>query len=258
MSDIVAIRFEKSTQVYHFNRNRLDIRKNDRVIVETSKGLQYGLVVQTNIDEEKYKLARVLRIATEEDERIQLENVEKEKTALKQCREIVEKEKLKMHVVGAKYSFDRETLVFSFFADQRVDFRELLKVLAKLFKARIELLQIGVRDKAKEVGGIGQCGQQLCCSRFLNRLDNISINMAKNQDLALNPNKINGACGRLLCCLNYEDEFYRECKRNMPKKGEFVNSPKGKVVRIDCLKGIYTVQTENGDLIEVEKRDGKN
>ncbi len=261
MSNIVGVRFFSQTRVYHFDANDLELNKDDLVIVSTAKGTQIGKVEKLwAVVDSNYEYAPVLRLATEKDLDRHKKIEKQEKEALLTCREIVQEEGLEMKVVDARYSFDKKTLTFSFFADRRVDFRELLKILAKTFKTRIELLQIGVRDKAKEVGGIGSCGQELCCARFLNQMDNISINMAKNQDLSLNPSKINGVCGRLLCCLNYENEYYKECKKNMPKVGEKIKTEKGEgtVLKIDCLKRIASVELANNEVVEVEVKNGNN
>ncbi len=256
---VVGVRFDQKSKIYNFDSNNLNLNLGDAVVVSTAKGLQMGTVEATNVVTPNPNLAKVVRLATKEDKENQIQNMEKEKQALKRCREIVEQEKLKMHVVAAKYSFDKKTLTFQFFAEKRVDFRDLLKILASEFRTRIELMQIGVRDKAKEIGGVGPCGQELCCARFLNKLDNVSINMAKNQDLALNPNKINGVCGRLLCCLNYENDHYKECRKNLPKRGTVVSTDKGqgKVIKTDCLSESYSVELNNGEIIEVENRSSK-
>lgn len=260
MKQIVAVKFPRTSRPYLFIAKGIELNINDFVVVSTTKGLQFGEVIKTNIEETNRILSNVVRKASKEDNQVNEENKKLEKEALEVMREVVEQEKKPMHIVDARYSFDREMLTFTFFAENRVDFRDLLKILAKTFKTRIELLQIGVRDKAREVGGVGQCGQELCCARFLNKTENISINMAKNQELALNPNKINGVCGRLLCCLSYENEFYRDCKKRMPKKGERVETKKGtgKVIKLDCPKMTFTIETEQGGLEEIECKDGKD
>ncbi len=258
MDKIAIIKFAKQPRTYNFSLGQLDAHVGDQVIVSTSKGLQIGKIerMQPTANQE---YEQVIRKATEKDIKKAEKIADEEKEALKICREKVASEKLAMHLVAARYSFDKETLTFTFFADNRVDFRNLLKLLAKEFKTRIELIQIGVRDKAKETGGLGSCGQELCCSRFLTKLDNISINMAKNQGLALNPNKINGVCGRLLCCLNYENDYYEKCKKQMPKVNSVINTEygKGKVIKVDCMKRSYNVELNNGEIVTIEKDDKK-
>ena len=167
---------------------------------------------------------------------------------------------MNINVIDATFNLNKEQLLFHFYADERIDFRNLAKDLASIYKTRIELRQIGVRDKAKKVSGYGSCGQKLCCSRFLNDFDSISITMAKNQNLSLNPNKINGICGRLLCCLKYENECYKECKKILPKIGEIVevNGEKVPVVSVNLIKGTYTVNLQNQGLVEVKYQDGSN
>lgn len=162
-----------------------------------------------------------------------------------------------MKLVNVSFSFDRKQLIFKFISDDRIDFRNLAKELARIYKTRIELRQIGVRDKAKEIGGCGQCGQQLCCTRMLNNFNSVSINMAKNQNIALNPNKINGVCGRLLCCLKYEDECYKECRKELPKIGKEIITAKGKgkVVFVDPLSKKYNILTEDKDIVECDVND---
>lgn len=215
---------------------------NDKVIVETEKNNQYGKIVgiTNNIPEEKNK---IVRLATEEDYEKYLKNLSDADKALKKCHEFVKELDLKMKVINAQYSFDRNQLQFNFIADDRIDFRELAKKLASIYHTRIELRQIGARDKAKEIGGIGICGKKLCCSNFLNQIESVSMNMAKNQNLALNPSKINGCCGRLLCCLCYEDQQYQECAKDLPKIGETIKTKKGQgiVDSLDILNRSYRV-----------------
>lgn len=234
---LYSVVFKINGKGYYYNGED-SYAVDDRVIVETERGLQYGkvngiLVESPNL--EKYKT--IIRKATEEDtERYQ--DLQKENhDALNKCRELVKKTDLKMNVISADFTFDKSQLMFSFVADDRVDFRNLAKKLAGIYHTRIELRQIGARDKAKEVGGIGVCGQKVCCGRFLNHIEAISMNMAKNQNLALNPSKINGLCGRLLCCLQYEDENYEECSKGMPNIGDTLNTKngEGKVISVDIL-----------------------
>ena len=201
---------------------------------------------------------KVIRIASKKDFQQNLKNIQDEKKALEKCKELVVKNKLNMTIIDASYNFDKTQLVYRFLADERIDFRKLAKDLGAILKTRIELRQIGVRDKAKDIGGIGPCGRLLCCSSFLTDFDTISINMAKNQGLALNPTKINGVCGRLLCCLNYENKQYIEAKKNIPDVGKKIKmgSSEGKVISSDPLAGKYKVLLDN-DIVEVNINDSK-
>jgi cell fate regulator YaaT (PSP1 superfamily) len=258
MIEVVEINFKEGGKSYYFSPRNLNLLINQKVVVETEKGMQIGEVIKEKekIKEKKIKgaLKEVIRVATKKD----LENFENNKKeaqkAIKKCKKFIEEEQLEMNIIEAEYTLDKKTLTFSFLADKRVDFRNLVKNLAKTFKARIELKQIGVRDKAKEVGGLGQCGRVLCCKSFLKEFDTVSINMAKNQNIALNPNKINGACGRLLCCLNYENDCYKKNKKKLPKVGEIVSYGKENVTvkSVDVFNMKYTVETKNKDIIEIK------
>ena len=211
------------------------------------------------IDENKLDrpLGKVLRIATKKDYMKYKANEKEAQDALKKCKKLAEKYQLNLKLLDAKFTFDRDQLIFRFFSETRIDFRELAKELASIYRVRIELRQIGVRDKSKEVGGIGICGQELCCHRFLKDFDSVSISMAKNQNLALSPNKINGCCGRLLCCLKYEDDNYKECKKEIPKLGEKVTIKEGTgiVTDVNILDKKYIVHIENIGDIEVVNGD---
>ena len=259
MIEVVGITFKNNSRVYYFAPNKLKLKKNITVIVETEKGLEFGKVELENFEIAANKipaaLSKVVRIATKEDYFKFKQNEKEEKAALSSCKKLIEKYKLNMIVLDAHYTFDRQQLIFRFMSDARIDFRDLAKSLAGKYKTRIELRQIGARDKAKEVGGCGQCGQTLCCARFLKDMDSVSINMAKNQNIALNPTKINGVCGRLLCCLKYEDDNYKECRKNLPKMGSKIVTEKceGKVVNVDVLKQKYSVDIPSVGIIEVEK-----
>ena len=238
---IYSVVFKKNGKKYYFNASD-EYKVNDKVIVETEKGLQYGEVVAiTSGDEMPYK--SIIRIATEEDTNKYYDLLKDSDNALKKCKDLVKKLNLNMNVISAEFTFGKEQLLFNFVSDERVDFRELARKLASIYHTRIELRQIGARDKAKEIGGVGVCGEPLCCMRFLNRIDSISMNMAKNQNLALNPSKINGVCGRLLCCLEYEDKNYIECSKNMPSVGKKINTPleEGNVISVDILNRKYKV-----------------
>ncbi len=257
MLEVVGVSFKKNSKVYYFSPNGLKIKKGINVIVKTERGLQFGTVEMPNFEIDPSKLnaslCEVVRISSKKDYEKHLKNVEDAKKALGKCKELVEKYCLNMYVLDANYTFDRGQLLFTFLADSRVDFRKLAKDLANIYKTRIELRQVGVRDKAKEVGGYGCCGRELCCSKFLCDFDSVSINMAKNQNIALNPNKINGVCGRLLCCLKYEDECYKECAKRLPKIGKKVETKdgEGKVISVDILKQKYKVELPEGQVVEV-------
>ena len=249
-SNIYGITLKSEGKIYYFNGEDIEALKDSYVVVETEKGLQYGKVMykvedkKINIPIEEMK--KVLRIATEEDYKDYLKNLADAEKCLKKARNIVKELDLNMNVLDASYTLDRKQLLFNFIADERVDLRELAKRLAYLYKTRIELRQIGARDKARTVCGIGQCGRMLCCSKFLNHIDSVTMNMAKNQNIALNPSKINGQCGRLLCCLTYEDDEYVRCGMGMPSVGQTVKTDfgKGKVVSVDILNRKYKVDLD--------------
>lgn len=258
MVKVIGVSFYNANRVYYFAPGNLDIKLGDKVIVETERGIQYGQAVTEVLDMPKEKvflpLKDVIRIANDKDEKINEKNTRDADKALKYAKELVEQEDLEMKLFEASYTFDRKKLIFKFIADERVDFRELAKMLAAKYKTRIELRQIGVRDKAKEIGGLGPCGRPLCCSDFLTNFNSVSINMAKNQGIALNPTKINGACGRLLCCFGYEDEVYSYYKKKFPKIGEAVeiNGLKGRVSELNVLAGNYKVKVSDTEEITVE------
>lgn len=258
MTKVIGISFKKDGRVYNFLPNKLDLKIDDSVIVETERGLQFGFVSTDLIDlaDEKIKspLKQVIRKTTKTDIEKQNKNVEDASQALIKARELVKKYNLSMNIIDCNYTFDREQLLFHFLSDNRIDFRELAKNLASIYHTRIELRQVGVRDKAREVGGLGLCGKQLCCCQYNYDFDSVSINMAKNQNLSLNPSKINGICGRLLCCLKYEDDCYSHCKRNLPIIGKTVETEKGtgKVISLDILRQKYTVDVKDVGLVEVQ------
>lgn len=264
MQRVVGVAFNKKGRVYNFSANTLDLVIGDTVIVETEKGHQYGHVVTNikEIDENDFNipLKRVIRLSNKKDDQTYYKNNQDAVKALNKAREIVDELKLDMHIMDASYTFDRKQLLFNFTADDRIDFRELAKRLASIYKTRIELRQIGVRDKAREVGGLGPCGRMLCCNTFLTDLNSVTINMAKNQMLALNPTKINGACGRLLCCLSYEDIVYSKLRENLPDIGEIYKDKdiSGKVVNLDILGQKIMVEDKDGNTVEVEINNGKN
>ena len=255
--NVVGIVFKKYGKKYYFDARDLNLKKNLTVIVETERGLQFGTVVTDVIQMEKDKihfpLKGVIRISTKKDYTNQLNNVKDEQAAFKKCNELIKKLNLDMKLLDVSYTFERTQMFFTYLSNDRVDFRDLAKELAKLYKTRIELRQIGPRDKAKEVGGLGPCGMPLCCSTYLYTFDNITINMAKNQNIALNPTKINGACNRLLCCLSYEDETYSKLKKDLPSMGQIIkkDGKQGKVVSVDVFKKSYKIETEDKEIIEI-------
>ena len=199
----------------------------------------------------------VIRVATKTDYKKYLSNIKDAKKALVKCNELVDKYGLLMKIIDVNYTFDREQLIFRFLSDDRVDFRQLAKDLGSIYKTRIELRQVGIRDKAKEIGGIGPCGRKLCCNSFLTEFDSVSINMAKNQNLSLNPSKINGVCGRLLCCLKYENDIYTEYKKDLPDVGNKIKTDEyeGKVISVDVFNKVYKVLCNSGEIIVVDKKN---
>ncbi len=257
MHKVVGVVFNENNNIYYFEPGDLKLSKGQKVIVETERGLQYGSIkigpYQEKDENLMLPLKKVVRISNQEDDLQHKKNVKEEQKALKSIIELAKQMNLNMHFINASFTHNRSQLLFKFVADERVDFRELAKKLAQVYKTRIELRQIGVRDKAKEVGGIGPCGRFLCCNSFLREFTSVSINMAKNQYLALNPTKINGLCGRLLCCLNYEDETYTELKKGMPEIGYVVKTPQGngKVIAINLFKKTYQVELSDNEIIEV-------
>lgn len=261
MMEIVGIMFDGNSKVYYFDSNGLNLKKNLTVIVETEKGLQFGTVNMLNVENtnDALELKKVVRIATKKDFLKHKKNISDAKEAVIECSKMIEKEELNMKLLGAEYTFDRGQLIFKFISDDRVDFRKLAKDLGSKFKTRIELRQVGIRDKAKEVGGIGPCGRKLCCNSFLTEFNSVSINMAKNQNLSLNPNKINGVCGRLLCCLNYENDTYSDLKKEIPElnKPITINGKSGKVVEVNILNQTYKVLFEDNTTEEFTCNESK-
>ena len=231
MVEIVGVRFRKAGKIYYFDPKGLTLEVGRKVIVETVRGLEIGDVVIANrmVEEEKcyMPLSPVIRAATPEDIKRDEENERKEKEALKICEEKVRKRNPEMTLIDAEYTFDNSKIIFNFVAEGRVDFRELLKDLAAAFKTRIELRQIGVRDETKVVGGLGMCGRKVCCSQFLSEFSPVSVKMAKDQSLSTNPQKISGACGKLICCLNFEQNAYEDAYKTMPRVGQQVKTPDG-------------------------------
>jgi cell fate regulator YaaT (PSP1 superfamily) len=241
MDKIVGICFKKCGKIYHFDPGHFVLKEGDEVIVKTEKGLGFGFVAtsvrQRNTTVPDQQLKEVFRLATDEDRRQYRENLERGRQAYDYCKERIEKLGLLMRLVDVESFFDGSQIIFYFYADGRVDFRELVKDLVKKLRTRIELRQIGVRNKAKMIGGLGPCGRELCCSSYLVEFHSVSVKMAKEQNLSLNPSKISGACGRLMCCLKYEYNSYVEMKKGMPKVGKRVLTPAGpgKVIRQNVL-----------------------
>ena len=260
---VYGVVFNDNGKVYYFKSNDLVIHNNVCVIVETEKGLQYGKVVlevpEEKLNNYKDELKSIIRLTTKEDYLQYMKNLKEAEEALKDARRISKELGLEMNFLSATFTFDKKQLLYNFTALERIDFRELARKLANIYKTRIELRQIGARDKAALVGGIGTCGKELCCKQFLKNLESVSINMAKNQNLALNPSKINGNCGRLLCCLNYEDDVYIEAQKGLPSIGETItkDGTKGEVVAVDVLRRKVKVAHDN-DFIELDYNDESN
>lgn len=241
---VVGVRFKKAGKIYYFDPDDNIIEKGQYVIVETARGIEFGKVEIGNreVDDDSIvqPLKKVIRAATEEDMEQERKNKEKEKDAFNICVEKIEKHKLGMKLVDVEFTFDMNKIIFYFTADGRVDFRELVKELASIFRTRIELRQIGVRDEAKMLNGIGICGRTLCCATFLGDFQPVSIKMAKDQNLSLNPTKISGICGRLMCCLKYEEETYEELNKNLPREGDIIRTSlgEGEVLSVNVLRQI--------------------
>ena len=260
MITVIGVRFRAAGKIYYFDPGKLEIKKGDHVIVETARGIEYGTVVGgvREVDDDKViqPLKSVLRVATPKDDEQEAANKEKEKDAFKICLEKIKKHELPMKLIDAEYTFDNNKVLFYFTADGRIDFRELVKDLASVFKTRIELRQIGVRDETKIVGGIGICGRPLCCHTHLSEFVPVSIKMAKEQNLSLNPTKISGVCGRLMCCLNHEEETYEELNRKLPNVGDFVTTAdglKGEVHSVNVLRQLVKVIVDVDDEKEIQE-----
>lgn len=256
MVTVAGIRFKTAGKVYFFNPDNIKVKIGDNVIVETARGLEFGTVTMgpEQVEEKSViqPLKKIIRLADEKDTRQHKENVEKKEKAMAKCQEKVDKHGLDMKLIDVEYTFDNSKIIFYFTADGRVDFRELVKDLASVFKMRIELRQIGVRDEAKMMGGIGACGRSLCCHSWLSEFEPVSIKMAKVQNLSLNPTKISGICGRLMCCLKYENDIYMELRKGMPEVGEKIKTRDGfaKVIEANLLENRIKVR-----LIEEDSKD---
>lgn len=248
MYNVVGVRFKKAGKIYYFDPGDLTIPAGEFVIVETVRGVEFGKVVISNkqVDENDIvlPLKKVIRVADAKDKMVVEENKKAAQEAYDICLKKVEEHGLEMKLVDVEYTFDRNKVIFYFTADGRVDFRELVKDLASIFRTRIELRQIGVRDEAKMLGGIGPCGRMLCCSTFLGDFDPVSIKMAKDQNLSLNPTKISGLCGRLMCCLKYENDEYETAKEQLPDLGEYIETPHGlgRVVGLNILERVLQIE----------------
>jgi cell fate regulator YaaT (PSP1 superfamily) len=258
MRKIIGVRFRTAGKVYYFDPLQFDIKKDDHVIVETARGIEYGTAVSgiREIEEEKINqpLKPVIRIATERDDKQQADNKGKEKEAFQICLEKIKKHNLEMKLIDTEYTFDNNKILFYFTADGRIDFRELVKDLASVFKTRIELRQIGVRDETKVLGGMGICGRALCCHTFLSEFAPVSIKMAKEQNLSLNPTKISGVCGRLMCCLKNEEETYEDLNKRLPNVGDYVTTDdgyKGEVHSVNVLRQLVKIVVDTDDEKEI-------
>lgn len=264
MKKVAGIRFKKPGKIYYFDFGDLNLEKGMNVIVDTAMGEEYGEVVFPNkeVDEKNITepLKKVIRIANEKDKKMLNEFKAKEQEAFKICTEKIKKHELPMKLVDVEYKFDGSKVIFYFTAEGRIDFRELVKDLAAVFRTRIELRQIGVRDEVKRIGGNGICGRQLCCCSFLSNFETVSIKMAKEQNISLNPSKISGNCGRLMCCLKYEEDVYLEKSKRLPKIGAIVKSEEGtgEVVSVETLKEIIRVKYQDGEDVFYKKHNVKD
>lgn len=253
MKNIIGVRFKKLGKIYFFNPKGLKVKKGDNVIVETTQGEEYGEVMIPNrfVNDEKIiaPLKKVIRLANNKDDKHYEECRKKEKEAFKTCQKKIKEHNLKMTLTDVEYKFDDSKILFYFTADGRIDFRELVKDLAAIYKTRIELRQIGVRDEVKRIGGNGVCGRELCCCTFLRDFEAVSIKMAKEQNISLNPSKISGNCGRLMCCLKYESNVYEDKLKRLPNIGAIVKTEdgEGEVDNIETLKEIVRVKIKDGD-----------
>ena len=260
MIKVIGVRFRTAGKIYFFDPVQFKVKRGDHVIVETARGVEYGTVVSSPREVEETQivqpLKQVLRVANKKDDEQEKSNKEKEREAFRVCLEKIRKHNLDMKLIDAEYTFDNNKVLFYFTADGRIDFRELVKDLAAVFKTRIELRQIGVRDETKILGGIGSCGRPLCCHTHLSEFVPVSIKMAKEQNLSLNPTKISGVCGRLMCCLKHEEETYEELNKLLPNIGDIVNCPdgvKGEVQSVNVLRQLVKVIVEENDEKEIRE-----
>ena len=268
MIKVIGVRFRQAGKIYNFSPADFQVKVGDHVIVETARGIEYGSVVQgiREVADDKVimPLKSVIRIATEEDDKKAIENNEKEKKAFKICKEKIAKHGLEMKLIETEYTFDNNKVLFYFTADGRIDFRELVKDLASVFKTRIELRQVGVRDETKMLGGIGICGRPLCCNTYLSEFIPVSIKMAKEQNLSLNPTKISGVCGRLMCCLTNEQETYEKLNSRLPSTGDTVTTPEGLRGEVQSLsvlrqlvKVVVTLENDEKEIREYKASELK-
>ncbi|WP_124067860.1 stage 0 sporulation family protein [Clostridium sp. E02] len=260
MINVIGVRFRNAGKIYYFDPTNLEVKAGDHVIVETARGIEYGYVVlgSREVEDEKVvqPLKPVIRMATPSDSEVENKNHEKEKDAFVICKEKIKKHGLLMKLIDAEYTFDNNKVLFYFTADGRIDFRELVKDLASVFKTRIELRQVGVRDETKIVGGVGICGRTLCCHSYLSEFIPVSIKMAKEQNLSLNPTKISGVCGRLMCCLKNEEETYEELNSKLPNVGDYVTTDeglKGEVHSVSVLRQLVKVVVNIKDEKEIRE-----
>lgn len=261
MSKFVGISINNHKNLCCTKVKTIKLKKGLTIIVKNGKSMYFAKVVKENLNStvnlDEYEFVRV---ATKKDYQIYKNNEIEASKALNKCKKLAKKYNLNMNFLSCEYTFNQNQLFFIYTADSRIDFRDLVRDLAEIFKTRIELRQVGIRDKASVVGGCGQCGRGLCCAKFLNDLDSVSINMAKNQNIALNPNKINGVCGRLLCCLKYEDDNYTECRKKLPCLGSMIETSNGtgRVVEVNLLKKSYKVDIPDVGIIECVVEHDKN
>lgn len=260
MTKVIGVRFRTAGKIYFFSPGKFEVKRGDQVIVETARGVEFGNVVmgpkEVKDEEITQPLKTVIRLATEDDRRVEEKNRKKEKEAFQICLEKIHKHELEMKLIDAEYTFDNNKVLFYFTADGRIDFRELVKDLAAVFRTRIELRQIGVRDETKIMGGYGICGRQLCCHTFLSEFAPVSIKMAKEQNLSLNPTKISGVCGRLMCCLKNEEETYEYLNSRLPNVGDYVTTDdglKGEVSSVNVLRQLVKVLVEVNDEKELRE-----
>jgi len=261
MTKIAGIRFKPAGKIYDFDCGAFVLNVGDKVIVETEQGLGFGVVTvppePLESEKKKKQLKKVFRLATEADFRKREKNKELEQQAFDFCQGCISKLGLKMNLFSVESTFDAAKLTFFYTADGRVDFRELVKILVKEYRIRIEMRQVGIRNQSKQCGGLGRCGREICCSLFMKNFDPVSIKMAKEQGLSLNPTKISGLCGRLMCCLTFENKTYKLLKKELPKPGKIVETPKGrgKVIRQNVLKGTVSLRLEDGSELEADPKD---
>ncbi len=264
MKKVTGVRFRIPGKIYFFDRNNLDLKKGMYVIVDTAKGNEYGEVVfvdrEVSDEEVGEDLKKIISISTPKDEKIRSNYKAKERGAFETCKKKIEKHNLPMKLINAEYKYDGSKIIFYFTAEGRIDFRELVKDLAAVFKTRIELRQIGVRDEVKRMGGLGPCGRELCCCTFLDNFETVSIKMAKEQNISLNPTKISGTCGRLMCCLKYEQSTYEDISSKLPKIGAIVETEEGKgeVVSVEVLREVVRVRYLDGDEAYFKKHNASD